>query len=559
MASIRDKLRSMNPLLRGCVYVVGGLLILLIVLQFLISFFADDYAANKLKEQVHKSSGNVYTLTFVDLDLNVLTGSASLTNLHIAADSTATGKHRSSKKPPSIFFECDIGEVEVKGVNIISTLWGNRLSINSITITEPKLSGLRNPGPDTTKSSQTFSTIDSTIYAALPSRYQSLEIDEFAIINGQGQLISTADTTASLKSLDLTLQHIQIDSASAQSGRAFITKDFSLEAQDFNIKLSDSLNIVAFNELSLSSEDQSLTLDSLEVIPRYGKLEFARKHGQKIDRIDLTIPTISVQQLNYGALIDSAKFRAAYLKVDRANIKDYLNRGIPGGPPTPKTLPFIKFRELNQPIKIDSLKIKDSFISYSEYVGDTPRAGTITFEQLNASFHNISNYSEDIQQGITTTLDAQARVMGTGLLSTHFEFPMDTQNGFHKVKGTLGSMSITDFNPMLEHVAFVRADNGHLDKLEFDMTLNETESSGTLIMRYENFQISALDQQSIKQKGLLENIKTFLANNILVKKNNNPEAGMQAGEISFKRIKHKSIFNYWWKSLLSGIKDSMKK
>ena len=559
MATIRDRFRNIHPLLRGFLYLVGILLILLIAVQFLIGFFGDDYAANKLKEQVQQSSNNVYTVTFDDLDLNVLIGSASLTNLQINADSTTIGAGDSSKRSPSTIFQGNIGEVEVDGLNIISTLWGKELSISSITITEPKLSALRNPNPDTASSGQTFSTIDSTIYAAISDRFKTLEVDEFAIKNGRAQLTSATDTTASIEALDLNLQHIVIDSSTAQSGRSFITKDLSLQAQNFSIKLADSLNIIAFKKLAISSDDQNVTLDSLEVIPRYGKLEFARQHGQRIDRIDLTIPKLSMQKIDFSTLVDSSKFHAGYLELDQANFKDYLNRGIPGGPPKPKTLPFIKFRELNHPIKIDSLKVKDSFISYSEYVGDTPRAGTITFEQLNATFHNISNYPKDIQEGVTTTLDAQTRVMGTGLLNAHFEFPMDTENGFHKVNGTLGSMNITDFNRILEHVAFVRADTGKLDKLEFDMTLNETESSGTLIMSYEALKISALDKQSIEQKGLMENIKTFLANNVIVKKNNNPKDGMQAGEITFQRIEHKSIFNYWWKSLLSGIKDSIKK
>src|SRR5699024_11970210 len=84
-------------------------------------------------------------------------------------------------------------------------------------------------------------------------------------------------------------------------------------------------------------------------------------------------------------------------------------------------------------------------------------------------------------------------------------------------------------------------------------------ANGSVIMNYENLKFSVVDIQTQKQEGLKENLVTFLGNNLLIKKNNTPETGMQAGTIDFKRDKTKSIFNYWWKSLLSGIKDSAKK
>src|SRR5699024_8902452 len=351
---------------------------------------------------------------------------------------------------------------------------------------------------------------------------------------------------------------IRIDSASAKSGRFFPTDNLSIQAQDFRIKLADSLNIIAFQNLSVSSEDQNFSLDSLEVIPRYGKLQFAWRHGTRIDRIDLTIPEIKAEQIDFAQLSDSAKFHAGYLEINKARLEDYMNRGVPGGPPKIKTLPFVTFKKMQQPIKIDSLNIHDSYISYSEYHSKAPRAGIVTFEKLNGIFRDISNYPEDKAKGLTTTLDVSSQVMGSGPLEVHFEFPMDTQNAFHKIKGKLGNMSITDFNDMSRYVAKVYINKGLLNSLEFEMVLNKDKANGSVIMNYENLKFSVVDIQTQKQEGLKENLVTFLGNNLLIKKNNTPETGMQAGTIDFKRDKTKSIFNYWWKSLLSGIKDSAK-
>lgn len=543
----------MNPILKGAILFFGGLLVLLIVLQILVSLFADDYAANYLKEEVKKSSDSTYTIDFDDFDLGVFTGSATITNLRINADTSA------SKKQAKTLFEGTIDELDVSGINVFSAVWGDELHIGSITLNRPDIHARRNPGTILEDTTGQFSSVDSTIYAAISKRYKALEIGEIGINEGRVMLAERGDTLSVLGKLDLSLQNIRVDSVSAESGRTFVTDDISIDAGDFMFELSDSVNTVRFDALHISSDDQTIAMDSLQLIPRYPRFEYGRRHGTKKDRIELDIPKIRFKGVDFSRFVDSARIYAQYGTVNNARVQDFLNRNVTPGPPKSKTLPFIVFRNLGQKIKIDSLKINNAFISYSEYLGETPRAGKVTFEQLNASLYDISNYPDDIQQGITTVMDARARVMGNGLLDTHFEFPMDTENSFHKINGRLSSMPITDFNRMLKYVAFVRMDTGMLNSLEFDMTLNEDHSNGTLIMKYENLEISVLDKKSIEQKGLLENLMTFVANNFVVRKNNTPESGMQAGRIQFERVKHKSIFNFWWKSLLSGIKESIKK
>jgi hypothetical protein len=553
----------MNPLLRWFLYIAAGVLFLLIFVQLAITFFADDYAANRLRSQIEKGAAKTYGIEFEDLSLNVFSGSATISNISLDGDTASfrnNGTGGTFEKPPKTLYKGNIGEVQVSGFSVISGIWGDELHIGSITITEPDIAALKNPYPvpeDT--SGGTFASIDSSIYAAFSDRYSAVEVDDINIRGGHGSFMHSADTLASLKTLNLNLRNIRVDSASAHSGRIFPTDDISIDMRRLVYNLADSINKIKVNKLDISSTDKTVDVDSLELIPRYPRFEYSRENGGiRKDRIDLLMSEFNLSGIDFTALADSGRFYAQYGEINNLRFEDFLNKTFPAGPPKPKTMNHVAFKNAAQPIKIDSLKVNNSFISYTEYPGDTPQAGTITFEQLNGTFRNISNYPEDKRQGLSTTFDARTQVMGSGTLNVHFEFPMDTESGFHKINGTLGSMPIADFNPILEHVAFVRVDDGMLHSLEFDMTLNEDRSNGTLIKTYENLKISVLDRTSIEQRGLKENIFTFLANNLIVRENNMPGEDMQAGRIQFERIKHKSMFNYWWKSLLSGIKDTVK-
>ena len=55
------------------------------------------------------------------------------------------------------------------------------------------------------------------------------------------------------------------------------------------------------------------------------------------------------------------------------------------------------------------------------------------------------------------------------------------------------------------------------------------------------------------KKGFLTNLLTYIANNILLKRNNSSRTGV----VYFPRIREKSIFNFLIKTTMSGVASSV--
>ena len=60
-----------------------------------------------------------------------------------------------------------------------------------------------------------------------------------------------------------------------------------------------------------------------------------------------------------------------------------------------------------------------------------------------------------------------------------------------------------------------------------------------------------------KKTGDKGGFASFLANTFVINNKNPNGKNLRVGEIYFERDKQKSIFNFLWKSLLSGIKPSL--
>jgi hypothetical protein len=212
------------------------------------------------------------------------------------------------------------------------------------------------------------------------------------------------------------------------------------------------------------------------------------------------------------------------------------------------------FKDLSIPVTIDTIAIHQSEISYSEHRQDVSRPGTVTFANVNGTFADVTNDSVAVSQGHKIIVDVTSDVMGAAKLDVHFELPMN-ENGGHSARGTLASMQAEQLNPILEPVGLVRAENGTLHSLQFFMDLGTESSSGWVQLVYSDLKIAVLDSENVDQGGR-QWLKTFLANVLKIKRNNNEEP-FRRGEIAMDRVPTKSIFSYWWKSLSTGLKDNV--
>ncbi len=546
--SIRGKYKSLHPALRWTLAVVAIIIIILLILQLLIALFADEYVGDRLKESVQESSP--YAVTFEDLDINLFSGSIEIHDINLSVDSTAVPDTAST-------VNAEIGTIDVEGIGLWALFFGDKLTVDEVVISEPVITATvclqdKNAGQQRNK---IFTALDSLIYSAVSPRFKAIEIDRFEIEDAHITALKAenADTLGTVEKLSLTLQNISLDESSISGEDYFITDNFSLDVAGAMLHLSNLYNI-SFNKLAVSSSNQTLQVDSLRLLPQYPKWKFGQVYGYEIDRIELLIPSIELLNIKIDKLVKNGRLEAEKLVVDNASFVDFRNKTLPFPPGREPPLPHIALRNLSVTLKIDSIEVNDAYIEYNEYWAGAPQAGTVTFEHTNGVLTNVTNYPGLIAQNIIMTMDASAQVMGIALLDTHFEFPMNTDIGFHRIEGTLELMPITALNPMLKYVAFVKVDDGKINHLEFSMTLNQQESQGELIMNYEDFKISLLNEETMKQTGPLTDIETLFANVVIVE-GNTPDEGMRLGTIDFERVQRKSYWNFWWKSLFSGMKD----
>jgi len=215
-------------------------------------------------------------------------------------------------------------------------------------------------------------------------------------------------------------------------------------------------------------------------------------------------------------------------------------------------LPMVRLQNLPFTVRLGTIDIANATIVYEEFPEEGTKSGSIVFDHLYARFEGIDNRDTGFNRFIN--LDVNTRFMKSGLLKARFAFPLNPQNLYY-AEGTLDNMELTQLNPTLENLAKVRVASGTMNTMHFNFDYNDDESDGSVMMLYENLEMIALkDKEEAKEK---DGFKSFILNVLFAKKNKKDEVrtAKRDGTIAFERDKKRSIFNYWWKSLATGIKS----
>ena len=118
-------------------------------------------------------------------------------------------------------------------------------------------------------------------------------------------------------------------------------------------------------------------------------------------------------------------------------------------------------------------------------------------------------------------------------------------------------MDLRNLNEMLIPLGAIEVRSGYNEGVNINFKGNEDYAEGLMEFRYNNLKVDILDRETYQSKGFGNNLKTIFANSFVVSSKNPRWFNVQEGNIFFERIKSRSIFNLWAKSLLSGAVSSI--
>ncbi|GAB4453169.1 MAG: hypothetical protein OHK0036_15710 [Bacteroidia bacterium] len=496
---------------------------------------------------------------------------------------------RKMESPSEIpFIDKNIISLNIRNINIdkiglYDLLFENKINTNKIFIKNPIITlisphiKLKN---DVSKLSNSFHT--DSISKIFREFFSNLKINNFTIENAtihtnkylpDNRKFSIFPNFSKQK-LDISHINLNIQEFDTKDSINLLnSKDISLNIKDLKIPLADSLNWVVAKKLGISTSQKLIFADSLELIPRYSKKDFAWKSGEGADRISMNSERVSFLNVDFKQLLDNQRFVSKKLILNNFDIDIFGNRTVPVSKAykTKYLLPSM-LKKIPVYLKIDSIFWNNGHIYYEEFAGEMDykkssdsthniiqNSGFISLNNLQSILMGITNDSALIAKGTKVQLNAQFQLMENGGKAfVEIEIPLNDIEENHTVKGVVTEMPLQKINPLLEKLAFIKVKNGFLKGLDFQFNANHHYAKGWMKFRYDNLKISILNSKKLKGSEYKEDkFLSFFANNLFIRPENPRMLFLKKGEIYHERDVQKSMINYWVRSVLSGVISSI--
>jgi hypothetical protein len=435
---------------------------------------------------------------------------------------------------PSVNGECTqnnskavFSTIEIAGIHIMPLIFSNTLEIDSLVINKSEI--------DYAEQKRTTEKQENEKIENISVGYLSLQTTIIKVIDSAScKPIKTCEVEQlTIHKLGATDLHLDSIKWSADEAMVFLAK----------LQFTEELYTVNLKHVSYSRFTKTFNIDSLQIIPDKDKAAFAIQKVNQTDRIHCILPYIKIKgfeiiSLNKPLVYAECINLNTWLDVFRDKRYPFRNK--------PKDLPMKFLRTLPFLLQIDTIKLLDSYIAYEEFPEEGDKAGHVFFNNIYGTIYNLSNNSTN-----DTEIDVTANFMNAGTLKGNFSLPSDEQKPY-TAKGSLVNFELSKVNPMLTPAANAEISEGKMKELKFNFIYNETRSDGKLEMNYKGLKIITLKKEERESNKFL----TFLLN-LVVKDDMNTKGkeDNNTGTILFYRDPRKSIFNYWWKSILSGIKS----
>jgi hypothetical protein len=328
-----------------------------------------------------------------------------------------------------------------------------------------------------------------------------------------------------------------------------------LDARDIDLNLRQLHYKFICQRLRVSVPDSEMMAESLKVHPLVGDDEFFGESKFRRTRLSMETPHCSVMGLACLELLQGKSYRARSVHIHDALLDILVNKYKPdsrdtAGPFMPNEI----LASIKEPLQVDSLSFMNGYLKYGEGFVLGSKPAFVTFENMQVLAEGIANHGG---RGAVLVIHAQAKFVNAGTMKVLMRIPTASPEFSFHYSGSLSKMDLSPINSMLEISDQMRIKAGVLQEATFDVNVVSGRASGTLRGIYNDLTLAAIDKQTGSEKGLSNGIKSFIANNFKIRRNNVPDksGSMKIGEVKYMRQPDDPFIQFAWFALRTAVHD----
>ena len=330
-------------------------------------------------------------------------------------------------------------------------------------------------------------------------------------------------------------------------------KGFSFRIPGF--KRQSKLYQYDIGETFYSSESNRFVSNNIRITPNFSREKHQEQVGFQSDYFDGKIDSVCIVKPDIRRWFSKEELYGKMVSVNGLKLNIYRDKRMPFDEKRRPDMFQDIIKSSKFAFKLDSFKLVNSQITYAEQPIITDSEGKIRFSEIQARLMPFTNIKSSDGKYPDIRMNGMATIMDSCEMKTSINFEMNHPENLFTVTGNLSPFNMQILNPMLEPLALISIRSGRVDEFRFNFSADKFKSSGNLLFGYNDLRISVLEMKNGNTKAV--KFASFLANSLLLRSKNPRGKELLPDEISVQRDHKRSILNYTWKSVFSGIRNTL--
>lgn len=522
---------------------ITAIVLFLLILCF---FGMQAWLGTKLKQVIEregeKLDQGLYTVTVDNTSVNIFARAATVKGIKLIPDRSDPENRGKS----DMIYEVSIDGVYATGLNMKLLKKGSGAKLRSIEIDRPLVTAdVYKPRGEATENDKDTSEVVKPFDIPV----KRIVVRDGNIIFRQHDGGEASYTEGDGIDFDIALRGaVRFDTLSVRE-----MADGRLSVRSILMTNRDGSVDTKIDSVSYDTKDGGLRIASIGVDPKYPMEQFVYKSEKHTDWTKLSAKDIYIGGLDALFMEGNPFIGADSIHIEAGHVESYKDRNATQ-PYRYKKLFFESVQQLPFPLRVDKIVIVSMDAVYRELPQFGTEPGIINFTRLSGVLTGLTNIPSSTEPYYT--LSAHGMLYGAAPLNATFRFPKSKDNSHFDVSGSLGSLDMTVLNKTVVPLAKAEVEEGTIDGMDFYISGNSSTASVDLTLLYHGLKIALVKRNGdneIKERRFL----SWIANEFVVKESNpRPDGETVKGAGTAQRDPDRSQFNFLWRTLLEGIKQT---
>lgn len=527
---------------------------ILAIVIFSVNIILNNIVSKVVTKQIEKinSEGAIY-LELESAKIDIFRSHLIIKGLSIKPDSLFFKNFKLGKTPNAIASEFYLNELRITDFHIFKILLSKEILVGKIIAKNIVLNLYKsdiylNNKEDAHKHQQKL--LDSIFIKGIKQiDLKNIEFENFnlTVINAQ-----KLDTLFTYNEKSCIISGITFKAHNNAKHFFRFNKDsLHIELKNQHIDLEKGNYNLNLEDIVYDFPKKTIKISNFKIKPSIDKFQLASSYNYNTDVYDATTKEIILSGFYIDSIIRNGVMDIDSISVDGLNIEIFKDQTKPFNEQKRPLFLNQQLKELDYPIYIQKILIKNSLFTYKEKHENTNELLTISITDLNASFNHITSIKDNLKNSEPLSIHLSGKINNVANLNLEILMPYNTWDNSFSFVGSVGSTDLSTFNSAIYPATSVKFEGGELHSMNFTVHGTPAGSMGEMTMLYSNVNANFIKEHK-KKKAI-----SWLGNSVLVTSNPSKNGKLRIGVIEFERVPYKGFGNLLWKSVMSGMLNTM--